>query len=183
MKMRALLRHAARAPVPVRVLLTGDSLQLNPVEAGNALEAIVEECGSARLDTIRRQERQSHKAAVRHFSAGRSEQGLWTYWQQEALWMCDDAEARRERVMRDYVRVVAAHPMDACLVLALENAEVPRLNEQIRERLKGAGLLVGEEHEISVNDGAGAYPARFCVGDRVVFRKNLREAAGGREPL
>lgn len=174
MKMRALLRHAADSAHPVRVLLTGDSLQLNPVEAGNALEAIVEECGSARLDIIRRQERPSHKSAVRHFSKGRAEQGLWPYWQQEALWMCANAEERRERVMRDYVRNVAAHPMDACLVLALENAEVKRLNEQIRERLKSAGLLAGVEHELEVNDGAGAYKAKFCVGDRVVFRKNLR---------
>lgn len=174
MKMRALLRHAADAPHPVRVLLTGDSLQLNPVEAGNALESIVEECGSARLDTIRRQERESHKAAVKHFCHGRSEQGLWTYWQQEALKMCSGPELRREEVMRDYVEFVAHHPMDSCLVLALENAEVKRLNEHIRERLKAAGLLAGDEHELEVNDGAGPYKARFCVGDRVVFRKNLR---------
>jgi ATP-dependent exoDNAse (exonuclease V) alpha subunit len=175
MKMRSLLRHAADSLHPVRVLLTGDSLQLNPVEAGNALEAIVDECGSSRLDTIRRQERPSHKAAVKHFSKGRAEQGLWTYWQQEALWMCDGAEARRERVMRDYVRNLAAHPMDACLVLALENAEVRRLNEHIRERLKSAGLLAGTEHELEVYDVAGAYKAKFCVGDRIVFRRNLRD--------
>jgi ATP-dependent exoDNAse (exonuclease V) alpha subunit len=175
MKMRALLRHAARAPVPVRVLLTGDSLQLNPVEPGNALESIVEECGSSRLDIIRRQERPSHKAAVKHFSQGRAEQGLWTYWQQEALWMCEGPDERRERVMRDYVRIVAAHPMDSCLVLALENAEVKKLNESIRERLRAAGLLAGEEHELTVNDGAGPYQAKFCLGDRVVLRKNLRD--------
>ena len=175
MKMRALLRHAADAPVPVRVLLTGDSLQLNPVEAGNALEAIVDEVPSARLNSIRRQERASHKAAVKHFCYGRAEQGLWTYWQQEALWLCPGAEARRERVMRDYVQIAAEHPMDACLVLALENAEVKKLNESIRERLKSVGLLAGAEHELEVNDGAGPYKARFCVGDRVVLRKNLRD--------
>lgn len=175
MKMRALLKHAADAPVPVRVLLTGDSLQLNPVEAGNALEAIVDEVPSARLNTIRRQERESHKAAVKHFCYGRAEQGLWTYWQQEALWLCPDADARRERVMRDYVQIAAAHPMDAFLVLALENAEVKKLNESIRERLKSVGLLAGAEHELEVNDGAGPYMARFCVGDRVVLRKNLRD--------
>lgn len=175
MKMRALLKFAAEAPVPVRVLLAGDSLQLNPVEAGNALEAIVEECGSSRLDMIRRQERESHKAAVKHFCFGRAEQGLWIYWQQESLSMSSDADRRRERVMRDYVRNVAAHPMDVCLVLALENAEVKKLNDQIRERLKKVGLLAGAEHELEVNDGAGPYKAKFCVGDRVVFRKNLRE--------
>lgn len=175
MKMRALLRHAADAPHPVRVLLTGDSLQLNPVEAGNALEAIVEECGSSRLDVIRRQERASHRAAVKHFSAGRAEQGLWTYWQQEALWLSKDADERRERIMRDYARICAAHPLDACLVLALDNAEVRKLNDNIRDRLKSVGLLAGEEHELTVDDGVGPYKAKFCVGDRVVLRKNMRD--------
>lgn len=175
MKMRALLRHAAQAPHPVRVLLTGDSYQLNPVAGGNAMELIVDECGSARLDMIRRQERESHKAAVKHFCFGRAEQGLWTYWQQEALKMCPDAAHRRELAMRDYVRTLAAHPTDACLLLALKNTEVREINLRMRERLKAAGLLAGDEHEIEVNDGKGPHMARFCVGDRVVFRKNLRE--------
>lgn len=175
MKMRALLRHAATAPYPVRVLLTGDSLQLTPVEAGNALEAIVDECGSSRLNVIRRQERISHRAAVKHFSAGKAEQGLWTYWQQEALWLSAGADERRELIMRDYARICAAHPLDACLVLALDNSEVRKLNDSIRDRLKSVGLLAGEEHELTVNDGVGPYKAKFCVGDRVVLRKNLRE--------
>lgn len=176
MSMRALLGFAAEAPYPVRVLLTGDSRQLNPVQAGNALEAIVEECGSSRLDIIRRQELDSHKLAVKHFCFGRAEQGLWTYWQQESLLMSANADQRREQVMRDYVRNVAAHPMDDCLVLALENVEVKKLNDQIRERLKSVGLLAGDEHDLEVNDGSGggAYHAMFCVGDRVVFRKNLK---------
>ena len=177
MKMRDLLKHASEAPFPVRVLLTGDSYQLNPVEAGNALEAIVDRCGSSRLDVIRRQVRDSHKAAVKHFCFGRAEQGLWTYWQQESLHLSNGPEERREKVMRDYVEKVAAHPLDSCLVLALENAEVKRLNENIREKLKEAGLLAGDEHELEVNDGYGPFKAKFCVGDRIVFRKNLREQA------
>ena len=170
--MHKILWHAANSKHPVRVLLTGDSLQLCPVEAGNALEAIVDECGSSRLDTIRRQKQASHRAAVKHFCYGRTEHGLWTYWQQEAIHFCANADERRELVMRDYVRYCVSNPQDVALVLALENAEVKRLNTEIRERLKLVGRLLGDEHEITVTDGRGAYAAQFCVGDQIVLRKN-----------
>ncbi len=172
--MHKLLKHAAESKHPVRVLLPGYSLQLNPVMAGNALEAIVDECGSARLDTIRRQKQESHRNAVKHFCFGRSEHALWTFWQQEAIHFCPDSEYRRELVMRDYVRYMLANPQKNALVLALENKEVKLLNQQIRERLKQVGRLVGKEYSMSVVDGPGKTPflAPFCVGDQVVLRKN-----------
>ena len=170
--MHKILFYAAKSSHPVRVLLTGDSLQLCPVEAGNALEAIVDECGSSRLDTIRRQKQASHRAAVKHFCYGRSESALWTYWQQEAIHFCASAGERRELVMRDYVRYCVSNPEDVALVLALENAEVKLLNSEIRERLKLVGRLVGPEHAITVTDGRSAYSANFCVGDQIVLRKN-----------
>lgn len=170
--MHKILWHASQSSHPVRVLLTGDSLQLCPVEAGNALEAIVDACGSSRLDTIRRQKQASHRAAVKHFCYGRAENGLWTYWQQEAIHFCADKEERRELVMRDYVRHCVSNPQEVALVLALENAEVKLLNSEIRERLKLVGRLMGDEHEMTVTDGHEAYKAAFCVGDQIVLRKN-----------
>ena len=170
--MHKILWHAANSKHAVRVLLTGDSLQLCPVEAGNALEAIVDECGSSRLDTIRRQKQASHRAAVKHFCYGRAEQGLWSFWQQEAVHFCANADERRELVMRDYIRYCVSNPQDIALVLALENAEVKTLNAEIRARLKLVGRLVGDEHEMTVTDGRGAYSAKFCVGDQIVLRKN-----------
>lgn len=173
--MHKLLWHSANSKHPVRVILTGDSLQLNPVMAGNALEAIVDECGSARLDTIRRQKQASHRAAVKHFCYGRAENGLWTYWQQEAVHFCASAEERREKVMRDYVRYAIAFPEKTALVLALENKEVKTLNDEIRSRLKQVGRLIGPEHAIKVTDGNNTFTANFCVGDQIVLRKNNLE--------
>lgn len=170
--MHKLLWHAAHSKHPVRVMLTGDSLQLNPVMAGNALEAIVDACGSARLDTIRRQKQESHRRAVKHFCFGRAENGLWTYWQQEAIHFCENADARREQVMRDYVRYACDNPQKTPLILALANEEVKTLNREIRKRLQQVGRLVGDEHEIKISDGRGAFKAKFCVGDQVVLRKN-----------
>ena len=170
--MHKLLSHAANSKEPVRVILTGDSLQLNPVMAGNALEAIVDHCGSARLDTIRRQKQDSHRRAVKHFCFGRAENGLWTYWQQEAVHFCPNNDLRREKVMRDYVRYIISNPEKNALVLALENKEVKTLNEEIRKRLKQVGRLVGKEYSIKVTDAGGSFYANFSAGDQIVLRKN-----------
>lgn len=173
--MHKLLWHAANSAYPVRVMLTGDSLQLNPVMAGNALESIVDECGSARLDTIRRQKQESHRNAVKHFCYGRAESGLWSFWQQEAIHFCVNADERREKVMQDYVRYAISFPQKSALVLALENKEVARLNDEIRDRLKSVGRLIGPEHAIKVTDGNNVFTANFCVGDQIVLRKNNQE--------
>lgn len=173
--MHKLLWHAANSEHAVRVILTGDSLQLNPVMAGNALEAIVDECGSARLDTIRRQKQESHRNAVKHFCFGRAQHGLFTYWQQEAIHFCLNAEERREKVMQDYVSYCVSNPNHLALVLALENAEVKTLNDQIRQRLKKVGRLRGQEFFLRVFDGRQAFDAPFCVGDQIVLRKNDRD--------
>ena len=173
--MYKILWHSAHSKYPVRVILTGDSLQLNPVMAGNALEAIVDECGSARLDTIRRQKQDSHRRAVKHFCFGRAENAMWTYWQQEAIHFCPDNESRREKVMRDYVRYVVSNPQKTALVLALENKEVKTLNEEIRKRLKSVGRLVGKEVPIKVTDGKSVFTTHFSAGDQIVLRKNSIE--------
>ena len=170
--MHKILYYSATSKHPVKVILTGDSLQLNPVMAGNSLEAIVDECGSARLDTIRRQKQDSHRRAVKHFCFGRAENGLWTYWQQEAIKFCENKEDRLAKVMRDYVRYMVDNPGKNALILALENKEVATLNLEIRAMLKKIGRLRGEEVTVNCYDGKSVFEAGFSPGDQVVLRKN-----------
>ena len=174
--MHKLLSHANRSRHPVKVVLTGDSLQLNPVKAGNALESIVHRYGSSRLDSIRRQALASHRQAVKYFCEGAAEHGLWTYWQQEAVNFCKDAQDRRMRAVEDCIAWMAQNPDKSALILALENAEVKAINEMVREKLKKLGRLPGEGVELPVSvDGKTIEKARFCVGDRIALRKNEPE--------
>jgi len=171
--MTRLLRHCAQSRHPVRLVLTGDSLQLAPVMAGNALEAMVEVIGSARLDTIRRQKQASHRQAVKHFCYRRSQNGLFSYWQQEAIHFCANPKARFERVIGDFVSWQIENPTKTGLVLAGTNDDVRHLNLAIRDSMKKAGRVSGPENMMRVTDGKTQWEAPFAVGDQIVFRKNL----------
>jgi ATP-dependent exoDNAse (exonuclease V) alpha subunit len=167
-----ILFFAQQSKHDVRVILTGDSLQLNPVQAGNALELLVEECGSTRLDTIRRQKQESHRQAVKHFCFGRAENGLYTYHQQEAVHFLDDREATFGRVVMDYVKYTTSFPQKTALVLALKNADVAVLNARIRDTLKRVGRVAPTGVTVKTWDGKQVKDTEFCVGDQIVFRQN-----------
>jgi ATP-dependent exoDNAse (exonuclease V) alpha subunit len=167
-----ILYYAQKSSQDVRVILTGDSLQLNPVQAGNALELLVEECGSTRLDTIRRQKQASHRQAVKHFCFGRAEKGLYTYHQQEAVHFLSDREALFDRVVGDYVSYTSAFPDKPALVLALKNDDVGLLNTRIRAALKAVGRVEQKGVTFRTYDGKTEKDTEFCIGDQIVFRQN-----------
>ena len=167
-----ILYYAKKSEQSVRVILTGDSLQLNPVQAGNALELLVEECGSTRLDTIRRQKQASHRQAVKHFCFGRAEKGLYTYHQQEAVHFLQDRAALFDRVVGDYVSYTSAFPDKPALVLALKNDDVGLLNTRIRDALKAVGRIEKKGVTVKTYDGKSEKDTEFCIGDQIVFRQN-----------
>lgn len=167
-----ILYYAKISNKSVRVILTGDSLQLNPVQAGNALELLVEECGSTRLDTIRRQKQDSHRQAVKHFCFGRAENALYTYHQQESIHFLKDRDDVFEKVVGDYVSYTSAFPDKTALVLALKNDDVATLNKKIRKTLKAVGRVEYKGVKIKAYDGKSVKDVEFCVGDQIAFRKN-----------
>lgn len=177
-----ILFYAKQSKQDVRVIMTGDSLQLNPVQAGNALELLVSECGSTRLDTIRRQKQESHRKAVKHFCFGRAEKGLYTYHQQEAVHFLENREAVFDKVVEDYVAYTSTYPDKAALILALKNKDVGVLNERIRTalqisgRVEKDGVMVNTHNMLKASGDGSSEPAvisrQFCVGDQIVFRQN-----------
>jgi hypothetical protein len=167
-----ILFYAKESKQDVRVILTGDSLQLNPVMAGNALELLVEECGSTRLDTIRRQKQASHRSAVKHFCYGRAENGLYTYQQQESIYLTENRDDMFARVVKDYVEYTSAYPEKTALMLALKNDDVYELNQQVRNSLKKTGRVEQSGVTLKTWDGKSIKSAEFCVGDQIVFRQN-----------
>lgn len=176
-----ILFFAKESKQDVRIIFTGDSLQLNPVQAGNALELLVAECGSTRLDTIRRQKQESHRQAVKHFCFSRAEKGLYTYHQQEAIHFLDNQEAVFNKVVSDYVAYTTSFPDKPALILALKNKDVSLLNNRIRDELQKSGRVDKSGFTINTHNSAKSdanknepaiIPLQFCVGDQIVFRQN-----------
>ena len=170
--MAIILEETKRSRYPVKVVLTGDSLQVIPVNAGNALEAIIEFHGTTRIDTIRRQHQPSHRRAVKRFSERQSGLSINTFMQQECLHWCKDKDTLLNMVVRNYVSYRLANPDKKSLVLTLSNKDVLELNHRIRAAYKKLGLIGGDDIPLTVNNGIDVFDCNFSVGDEVLLRAN-----------
>lgn len=170
--MHDLLKMTAASRFPIKIVLTGDSLQVAPVAAGNALEAIVETYGTVRINTIRRQKQTSHRESVVQFSERQAGRALYSFLHQEAVRWCEDRSQLFNNVVRDFVSYRQAYPDKKALVLAFTNEDVVELNARIRQVYKKAGLIEPNEVRLDVTDGRRSWKAGFAIGDEVVLRSN-----------
>lgn len=170
--MHDLFEMTRRSKFDVKIVLTGDSLQVAPVDAGNALEAIIRFHGTTRIDTIRRQKQESHRIAVKRFSKRHSGEAMYPFLHQECVRWAADKEAMFNQVVQDFVSYRHAFPDKKALVLAYTNDDVNELNRRIRQVYKKAGLIEPEEVVMDVNDSRVSWRAAFSIGDEVVMRSN-----------
>lgn len=177
--MATILEETALSTHPVKVVLTGDSLQVNPVDAGNTLQAIVEYHGTTRIDTIRRQKQESHRKAIKRFSNREGGKAMYPFIHQECIHWCTDRDDVFNHVVRDFISYRHAQegkerPKSA-LVLALSNKDVVELNQRIRAIYKRLGKVQAREVKIEVTDGREIWMSGFSVGDEVVLRSTGKE--------
>ncbi|EJJ26256.1 Ti-type conjugative transfer relaxase TraA [Rhizobium sp. CF142] len=165
-----------------KVVLVGDAMQLQPIQAGAAFRAITERIGFAELAGVRRQRQQWARDASRLFARGEVEKGLDAYAQHGHLVeaatrdeimgriVCDWTEARRQAVQKSAVTGNDGRLRgDELLVLAHTNDDVKRLNEALRSVMTGEGAL-GDNHSFQTERGA----REFAAGDRIIFLENAR---------
>ena len=151
-----------------KAVLVGDSMQLQPIDAGGIFRALSEKLGHAKLEHIRRQEKQADRQMVHGVIAGQTDAVLTSMEERGLLRVHANAEVFDQMVetwddLRD-----AANPAET-VMLAGTRADVRKLNQLTRERLKGQGRL---RSEIAVSTEAGE--RQFAIGDRVVFTRNCR---------
>ncbi|HUX64331.1 MobF family relaxase [Sulfuricella sp.] len=152
-----------------KVVLVGDTRQLQPIDAGGAMRSIQERVGRTEMNEIRRQQTEEGRQMVQDLAAGRSDKAL------EAL---DKAGCIREYQNRDQVRQGAAKELvndlkegKSAILLAETRAEVHKINQLAREDAKAAGLVKGSDKPFQTERGE----RQFAVGDRVIFLKNDRQ--------
>ncbi|UFW64856.1 Ti-type conjugative transfer relaxase TraA [Rhizobium laguerreae] len=165
-----------------KVVLVGDAMQLQPIQAGAAFRAITERIGFAELAGVRRQREEWAREASRLFARGETEKGLDAYAQQGHLIEAGTRDEAIGRIVSDWtdarralVRESAEGPYtsrirgDALLVLAHTNADVKRLNDALRSVMTGEGAL-DEGRSFQTERGA----REFAAGDRIIFLENAR---------
>lgn len=174
--MATLLEMTKNSPHPIKIVLTGDSRQLNPVDAGSALEAIVFYHGTTRIDTIRRQKQKTHRDAVKDFSFRKSGMAINTFLQQEAIHWAKNKKEQFNMIIKDFLSYKTAYPERRALILALSNNDVTELNKRVRVAYKKMGLVYGSETlPVKVTDGMKIWETTFAIGDEIVVRANSKK--------
>ncbi|MBY5543729.1 Ti-type conjugative transfer relaxase TraA, partial [Rhizobium leguminosarum] len=165
-----------------KVVLVGDAMQLQPIQAGAAFRAITERIGFAELAGVRRQREDWAREASRLFARGEIEKGLDVYAQQGHLIEAGTRAETIDRIVADWSdarkRAIETSVLkgnggrlrgDELLVLAHTNQDVKRLNETLRSVMSDAGAL-GENRAFQTERGG----REFAAGDRIIFLANAR---------
>ncbi|GAA3102051.1 Ti-type conjugative transfer relaxase TraA [Rhizobium viscosum] len=165
-----------------KVVLVGDAMQLQPIQAGAAFRAISDRVGFAELAGVRRQREEWAREASRLFARGHVEEGLDAYAQHGRLVESETREEIVKRIVADWTDARrdllrnSAEGEDArrlrgdeLLVLAHTNDDVKRLNESLRNVMMQEGALTDTR---AFRTARGL--REFAVGDRIIFLENAR---------
>jgi len=165
-----------------KVVLVGDAMQLQPIQAGAAFRAIAERIGSAELAGVRRQREAWARDASQLFARGKVEDGLDAYAQRGRIIAAERRADVVERIVADWsaareeviaLSQAAGHDGrlrgDELLVLAHTNEDVKRLNGALRNVMNAAGALT-DAREFRTERGL----REFAAGDRIIFLENAR---------
>lgn len=153
-----------------KLVLVGDTSQLQPIDAGGAMRAQREAAGKfAKMNEIRRQHDDREKAMVHDSKAGRSERVIEHLEQHGRL----HEHGSRAEVAKAMATATIADLQagKTSLALAESRAEVHQINQLARDEAKAAGIVTGEDARFSAEGGE----RQFATGDRVIFLKNNRD--------
>jgi Ti-type conjugative transfer relaxase TraA len=152
-----------------KIVLVGDSSQLQPIAAGGAFTAISEISNPAKITEIRRQTQEWQRQASLDFVSGNIETALKAYGEEGCIKTADSDVSAMETLIKDYVTDLKNDPnnQSSRLILAHRRKDVAKLNSLVRKSLIANGDLKNE-HQIETANGI----KKFASGDRILFTKN-----------
>lgn len=149
-----------------KLILVGDTRQLQSIEAGSAFGAITKKIGASEVVEHRRQKSQWAREAADALRAGDAAQALRAYADRGKLSIHAHGLAAKEKMIADWAADSAANPDKSRMMLAGTRADVRELNEMARDWMRDAGKLEGAEHRVG--------DAHFAAGDRIMWLRNDR---------
>lgn len=163
---------------PVKIILSGDSTQLNPISVSNSLELIekvVPRDAYAVLKQIRRQKSKIDVESVLKFQTGVAGQGLWNYLNKEQISVLDTNFSLLKKVLQDYFNSVLTTPTASRLILCQDNDMVRDFNEKVREILQNFNQVGQENCVLNIQSKDGKVrQINISVGDSIVFTKGFK---------
>ncbi len=161
--MQAVVAAVTRAKA--KLVLVGDSRQLQPIQAGAPFKAIAEKLGGAQLNEIRRQTEPWAREMVKLFSEGKAGEALKLADARGLVQQAPTMEQLRGKLIGDWKGDGLTKPQEN-LILAANNADASALNRQAQQARQAAGKLG--------RSGVKINGQKIHQGDRVLFGKNAR---------
>lgn len=157
-----------------KVVCFGDVRQLEPVQNGGALRAVIDVVArGAVLSQVRRQELGWQRAASMVMAKGDSEAGLRAYAKNERLELISGEPEAQARVVRIWNEYRHEHGDDV-LIITRRNTDAAALNKAARVVLRSEGRLLGPNLSLtSVGRDKKIGAIELAQGDRVRFGENL----------
>jgi len=153
-----------------KVVLVGDSEQLQPIQAGGPLRALSRQGGYCEISTIRRQNREADRLATSQLAKGNASQAFDGYQQRGQVTATKTtADAIRSLVIDTVADIEAGKNI---AVLAHTNQAVSAINQSVRDALVDRGRLKNDTRFAARGASGKLEKIDIGVGDRIVFRKN-----------
>jgi Ti-type conjugative transfer relaxase TraA len=152
-----------------KIVLVGDTEQLQAIEAGAAFRSLAERHGAVEITEIRRQREDWQRNATRQLATGRTSEAIGAYAGNDMVHQAESREDARGELIECWDRERKAAPTDSRIILTHTNDEVRALNDAARERMRAGGEL-GEDIAIQAERGE----RNFGEGDRIMFLRNER---------
>ena len=150
-----------------KVVLVGDSEQLQAIDAGSPMRAIADRVGQVEMEKIRRQREEWQRQAVRDFRAGRAKEAFKALDENGCIHAHTDQTKAIEKMVAAWNQERQDRPEQSQIMLAYRRKDVQKLNDHARECMREAGAL-GKDFRIETERGS----REFATGDRLYFLKN-----------
>ena len=161
-----------------KLVLVGDTHQLQPIDAGGAMRAMERAAGgAAQMNEIRRQHDERDRQIVQDLKAGNAGAALEGMEQRGYLHEHADVDKLRQAVAGRVIGDLGEGK--SSIALAARRADVAAINDEARQTARERGLLKGEDRSFRTRTTPEATekPKSFAVGDRVITLKNDRGLA------
>ncbi|HEL7672919.1 TPA: relaxase domain-containing protein [Stenotrophomonas maltophilia] len=168
-----------------RLIMQGDTDQLQPVRFGSGMQLVRDILGAVKLTEIRRQKKAEDLDIAKSFYEGdglkRLDIGVRSFREtlQKGKEILEKLEQRgsideyekKEQAVTSLVDDYMSNP-DANaekMILAHSRSEVRMLNKEVRERLKEQGVIGAKGRVIKTMQNGMLEDREFCKGDRIRF--------------
>lgn len=148
-----------------RLVLVGDSKQLQAVDAGSPFRVIGERLGYAELTDIKRQRDERDREAIKNIVQGESKKALQSFAERGLLTITEDRTKALEAVITDWKKEGIHKPHEALIITGLR-VEAATLNRKAQMVRIEAGEL--GDKKLHINGQT------IFENDRILFTRNSR---------